>query len=98
MRRRLTISLDADDAGVRVDATSPERLDVAVRRVYADYAQSWPDGYQRQLAEIDRLVSGEEGSYVHEYDSMFQFGLIGRERGLPWQMVSVRVSVPCDFR
>jgi len=95
--QRLTIELAEDAAGVRIDVTSPQRVDLALREVHARFAHRNRDLEARWLGAAEAFVRGAEASRerVHP-DALFQATVSAPRRGAPWDMVELRVSVPGD--
>ncbi len=98
MARRLTIELVEDVAGVRIDVTSPQRVDLALREVHTGFAHRNPDFEARWLEAAEALVRGDEGSRERSHpDSLFQATVSAPRRDAPWDVVELRVSVPGDI-
>jgi hypothetical protein len=96
--RRLTIQLVEDAAGVRIDVTSPQRVDLALREVHTGFAHRNPDFEARWLGAAEAFVRGDEGSRERTHpDSLFQATVSAPRRGAPWDVVELRVSVPGDI-
>lgn len=98
MAQRLTIELVEDAAGVRIDVTSPQRVDLALREVHTRFTHRNPDLEARWLGAAEALVRGDEGSRERTHpDSLFQVTVSAPQRGAPWDVVELRVSVPGDI-
>jgi hypothetical protein len=96
--RRLTIQLVEDAAGVRIDVTSPQRVDLALREVHTGFTDRNPDIEARWLGAAEAFVRGDEGSRERTHpDSLFQATVSAPRRGAPWDVVELRVSVPGDI-
>jgi hypothetical protein len=96
--RRLTMELVEDAAGVRIDVTSPQRVDLAMREVHTRFAHRIPDLEASWLGAAEAFVSGDEGSGERSHpDSLFQATVSAPRRGAPWDVVELRVSVPGDI-
>jgi hypothetical protein len=97
VKRRLTIELVEDADGVRIDVTSPQRVDLALREVHKGFAHRIPDLDASLLGAAEAFVRGDEGSRERTHpDSLFQATVSGPQRGAPWDLVELRVSVPGD--
>src|SRR6266536_1040873 len=95
--RRLTIELVEDVVGVRIDVTSPQRVDLALRETHKGFAHRNRDFEARWLGAAEAFVRGDEGSRERSHpDSLFQVTVSAR-RGAPWDVVELRVSVPGDI-
>src|ERR671934_2115719 len=98
MAQRLTIELVEDAAGVRIDVTSPQRVDLALREVHSGFAHRDPDFEARWLGAAEAFVRGDEGSRERTHpDSLFQATVSAPRRGASWDVVELRVSVPGDI-
>ena len=98
MAQRLTIELVEDAAGVRIDVTSPQRVDLALREVHTRFAHRNPDFEARWLGAAEAFVRGDEGSRERTHpDSLFQATVSAPRRDAPWDVVELRVSVPGDI-
>jgi hypothetical protein len=95
---RLTIELVEDAAAVRVDVTSPQRVDLALREVHKNFAHRDPDVEARWLGAAEAFVRGEESSHERPFpDSLFEVTVVAPRRGAPWDVVQLRASVPGDI-
>jgi hypothetical protein len=93
--RRLTIELVEDAACVRIDVTSPKRVDLVLREVHTGFAERNPDVEARWLGAAEAFVRGDEGSRERTHpDSLFQATVSAPRRSAPWDVVELRVSVP----
>lgn len=98
MARRPRIELVEDAAGVRIDVTSPQRVDLAVREVHRGFAHRNPDFEARWLGAAEAFVRGEESSRERSFpDSLFEATVVAPRRGAPWDAVRLRVSAPGDI-
>lgn len=98
MAQRLTIELVEDAAGVRIDVTSPQRVDLALREVHTGFAHRSADLEARWLRAAEAFVRGDESSRERTHpDSLFQATVSAPRRGVPWDVVDLRVSVPGDI-
>lgn len=96
MARRPRIELVEDAAGVRLDVTTPKRIELALREAHERFAHRNPDLEARWLGAAEAFVRGAESSRERTHpDSLFQLTVSGRRRDA-WDMVDLRVSVPGD--
>jgi len=94
--RRLKIELAEDDAGVRIDVTTPQRIDLAVREAQEKFEYRHPELEAARIEAAEALVRGDEGLDERTHpDSWFQVDISGQQRG-EWDLARVRVSAPGD--
>jgi hypothetical protein len=92
----MKIELAEDDAGVRIDATTPERVDLALRRHQEGLGYQPPELVAAALEAMEALVRGDEALRERSHpDRLFQVSVSGRQRYV-WDTVEVRVSVLGD--
>jgi predicted amino acid-binding ACT domain protein len=69
--RRLKIELAEDEGGVRIDVTTPKRLDLALREIHAGVETWSPDYKARCLAVAEAFLRGDEPRERTHSDAMF---------------------------
>jgi hypothetical protein len=85
-----------DGNGVRIDVTSPQRVDLVLREVQERFEYRHPELEEQRLRAVEAFVRGEEGSRERTHpDSLFQLTVSGRQRDV-WETVEVRASIPGD--
>jgi hypothetical protein len=78
--------------------TTPRRVDLALREIHTRFAHRSPDLEAKWLAAAEALVRGDEASRERTHpDSLFQINVSAPRRDTPWDMATVRVSVPGDI-
>jgi hypothetical protein len=94
--RRLEIELVEDEAGVRIDVTTPKRLDLALREIHERFETWSPDFKAKCLALAEAFIRGDEPHERTHSDAMFAVEVSGQERGA-WDLARLRVSAPGDI-
>jgi Domain of unknown function (DUF4253) len=96
--RRPKIELVEDAVGVRIDVTSPQRVDLALSEAYKGFLHRNPDLEAKWLGVTEAFIRGEESSRERTHpDSLFQITVSAPQRGAPWDLAQLRVSVPGDI-
>ncbi len=96
--RRPKIQLVEDGDGVRIDVTSPQRVDLALSEGHKRFAHRNPDLEAKWLRMAEAFVRGEKSSRERTHsDSLFQINASARQRDAPWDLIRLRVSVPGDI-
>ncbi len=83
---------------MRIDVTSPQRVDLALSEGHKRFAHRNPDLEAKWLRMAEAFVRGEKSSRERTHsDSLFQINASARQRGAPWDLIRLRVSVPGDI-
>ena len=97
MVRRPKIEFVEDADGVRIDVTSPLRVDLALREVHKGFEIRIPEFEARRLALVDAFVHGRKVRARRSFpDWLFEINVTAPRRGEPWDSATLRVSVPAD--
>jgi len=98
MARGSRIELVEDAGGVRVDVTSPRRVDLVVREYLEARDHRIPELEAQWLEAVDAFLRGEESTAERSFpDALFEATATAPRRGEPWDAVWLRVSVPGDI-
>jgi Domain of unknown function (DUF4253) len=93
--RRLKIELAEDEAGVRIDVTTPKRIDLAVREAQAKFEYRHPELEAARIEAAEAFVRGDGPRERTHADSLFAVEISGQQRDV-WDLARVRVSAPGD--